>query len=65
MAEVFDKEHKNVLRDIEGQIQKLKEAGEKEFSRLNFEQSNYTNERGRQYTKINMTENAFALNERG
>lgn len=35
------------------------QAGEIEFSRLNFQQSNYTNERGRQYTKINMTEKGW------
>jgi Rha family phage regulatory protein len=52
VAEVFGKEHKNVIRDIENQIIKLIEAGERGFSLLNFERSNYTNERGREYEKF-------------
>ncbi|WP_027410344.1 Rha family transcriptional regulator [Anoxybacteroides tepidamans] len=61
VAEVFGKRHDIVLRDIENQITKLQEAGEQEFSLHNFEESTYTNERGREYRKINMTEDAFAL----
>ena len=61
VAEKFGKEHKNVIRDIEVQIEKLDEAGEAEFSRLNFEQSTYTNERKRKYPKIDMTEEGFAI----
>lgn len=61
VAEVFEKRHDIVLRDIENQITKLQEAGEKEFSLHNFEESTYTNERGREYRKINMTEDAFTL----
>lgn len=61
VAEKFGKEHKNVIRDIEVQIEKLGEAGESEFSRLNFEQSTYTNERKRKYPKIDMTEEGFAI----
>jgi Rha family phage regulatory protein len=61
VAEVFGKRHDNVISDIENQITKLKEAGEEEFSLLNFKESSYTNERGRQYRKINMTEDAFTL----
>lgn len=55
VAEKFGKEHKNVLRDIE----ELECSDE--FSRLNFEQSTYTNERGRVYTKINMTQDGFSF----
>lgn len=55
VAEVFGKEHKNVLRDIE-------ELGcSAEFSRLNFEQSTYVNERGREYPRIIMTEQGLVL----
>jgi Rha family phage regulatory protein len=61
VAEKFAKEHKNVLRDIELQIEKLVEAEESEFSRLNFERSTYTNERKRKYPKFDMTEEGFAI----
>lgn len=61
VADVFEKRHDNVISDIENQISKLEEAGETEFSLLNFKDSSYTNERGRQYRKINMTEDAFTL----
>jgi len=61
IAEVFDKRHDLVIRDIENQIEKLNQAGEKEFSLRNFEESTYTNERGRQYRKFNLTEDAFTL----
>src|SRR5690625_3012680 len=46
IAEITGKEHKNVMRDIRNEI---KELGE-DTSRLIFEQSKYTNERGREYT---------------
>lgn len=61
VSDVFGKEHKNVIRDINKQIEKLKEAGEEEFSRLNFEQSEYTNERGKTYIKYLLTEDAFTM----
>ncbi|MED4495571.1 Rha family transcriptional regulator [Heyndrickxia coagulans] len=61
VAEVFEKRHDIVLRDIENQITKLQEAGEQEFSLHNFEESTYTNERGREYRKYNLTEDAFTL----
>ncbi|HDR6243797.1 TPA: ORF6C domain-containing protein [Bacillus cereus] len=57
IAEIFNKDHNNVLKDIRTQIDY---AGE-EFSRVNFYQSNYTNERGRKYPKYNLTEEAFTL----
>ncbi len=56
IAEMFNKEHKNVLRDIQTQI----EYAGKEFSQLNFEPSNYQT-RGKIYPKFNLTEEAFAL----
>jgi Rha family phage regulatory protein len=61
VAEVFGKRHDNVISDIENQISKLIEAGEEEFSLLNFKESSYSNDRGRHYRKINMTEDAFTL----
>ncbi|WP_214630027.1 Rha family transcriptional regulator [Paenibacillus agaridevorans] len=55
VAEVFGKDHKNVLRDIE-----ILDCSE-EFSRLNFEQSTYINDRGREYPKVNMTQDGFTF----
>ncbi|MFJ8515302.1 Rha family transcriptional regulator [Lysinibacillus xylanilyticus] len=56
IAEMFGKEHKNVIRDIQTQIEY---AGD-EFSQLNFEPSTYK-VRGKDYPKFNLTEDAFAL----
>ncbi|KQL17651.1 Rha family transcriptional regulator [Cytobacillus solani] len=61
VADVFKKSHDKVIRDIEVQIEKLNLANEKEFSLSNFGESTYTNERGRQYRKINLSEDAFTL----
>lgn len=40
IADFFEKEHKNVLRDI-AKITELKSGLSKEFTRFNFEQSYY------------------------
>ncbi|USK43564.1 Rha family transcriptional regulator [Cytobacillus oceanisediminis] len=61
VAEVFGKRHDSVIRDIENQVEKLNQAGEKEFSLHNFVESTYSNERGRQYRKVNLSEDAFTL----
>ena len=61
VSEKFERRHDNVLRDIAIQIEKLKEAKMEEWSLLNFEESKYLNERGREYIKINLTADAFAL----
>jgi Rha family phage regulatory protein len=61
ISEVFGKEHKHVMRDIEIQIEKLNIAGEVEFSKSNFGLSNYTSDRGRIYQKFNLSEDAFTL----
>ncbi|MDO3681969.1 phage antirepressor KilAC domain-containing protein [Paenibacillus ehimensis] len=61
VAEVFGKQHDDVLRDVRKQIEKLHAAGEMEFSLRNFAESTYTNDRGRAYPKINLTEDAFAI----
>lgn len=61
LGEEFEKEHDDVLRDLRKQISKLIEAGEEEFSLLNFAESDYINERGRKYKKIDMTEDGFVL----
>ncbi|MDA2638790.1 ORF6C domain-containing protein [Bacillus cereus] len=57
IAEMFEKTHDNVLKDIRKQI----EYGGPEFSLVNFYESNYKNERGRKYLKYNLTEEAFTL----
>ena len=54
IAQVFGKEHKNVLRDIESIII------DDEFSRLNFELSNYKS-RGKKYSEYILTKNGFTL----
>jgi anti-repressor protein len=61
VAEVFGKNHADVLRDTSNQINKLNEAGEQVWSLRNFAESDYTNERGRKYPKFNLTEEAFAI----
>lgn len=62
VAEVFRKEHKNVLRDIEAQIENLNEAGEHEWGVLNFEQTQYKHEQNKQwYKKFLLAEEAFTL----
>ncbi|WP_063334561.1 Rha family transcriptional regulator [Bacillus subtilis] len=61
VAEVFGKRHDVVLRDIEVQIEKIEQAGEKDFSLHNFAESTYENERKRKYRKYNLTEDAFTL----
>lgn len=54
IAQVFQKEHKNVLRDIENILI------DDEFSRLNFELSNYKS-RGKEYPEYILTKNGFTL----
>ena len=57
IAEMFGKRHDNVLSDIKLQVDY---AGQ-EFSLTNFGETTYTNERGRMYSKYNLTEEAFTL----
>lgn len=54
IAQAFEKEHKNVLRDIENILI------DDEFSRLNFELSNYKS-RGKRYPEYILTKNGFTL----
>ncbi|ANS45886.1 hypothetical protein BT246_04480 [Bacillus thuringiensis] len=62
MAQMFGKEHKNVIRDIEVQLEKLIEANETEWGRLNFEPTQYQHYQNKQwYPKFNLTEDAFAI----
>ncbi|WP_297987973.1 Rha family transcriptional regulator, partial [uncultured Anoxybacillus sp.] len=62
VAEVFGKEHKHVIRDIEVQIEKLIEAGEREWGVSNFGQTQYQHPQNKQwYKKYLLTEEAFTL----
>ncbi|MEW9595182.1 Rha family transcriptional regulator [Bacillus toyonensis] len=62
MAQMFGKEHKNVMRDIEVQLEKLYEANETEWGQLNFEHTQYQHYQNKQwYPKFNLTEDAFAI----
>lgn len=62
MAQMFGKEHKNVMRDIEVQLEKLHEAHEAEWGQLNFEHTQYQHYQNKQwYPKFNLTEDAFAI----
>ncbi len=57
IAEMFGKNHDDVLKDVRRQM----EYAGKEFSLGNFSESNYTNSRGRTYPKYDLTEEAFTL----
>lgn len=62
VAEMFGKEHKNVNRDIEVQLEKLAEANETEWGVLNFGQTQYQHSQNKQwYKKYLLTEDAFAI----
>lgn len=57
----FGKEHKNVMRDISNQIDKLIEADREEFVRLNFERITYRDSLNREHDKYMLTEEAFTV----
>lgn len=56
VAEVFEKSHDNVLKDIRKQM----DYAGVEFSLVNFYESNYE-KRGKDYPKFDLTEEAFTL----
>lgn len=60
IADVFEKRHSDVIRDIEVQVSKLNEAGEHEFGKRNFALSSYQSGT-REYKKYDLTEDAFTL----
>ncbi|PHD98126.1 Rha family transcriptional regulator [Bacillus toyonensis] len=62
VAQMFGKEHKNVNRDIEVQLEKLAEVNEAEWGVLNFGQTQYQHPQNKQwYKKYLLTEDAFAI----
>ena len=56
VAELFEREHKNVLRDIKEIISNCSE----EFSQLNYEPSNYK-VRGKEYPCYNLSKDGFTM----
>ncbi|KEK12995.1 hypothetical protein EP18_03785 [Lysinibacillus sphaericus] len=62
IAEMFGKDHNKVVRDIENQISKLKEAGEEKWGVANFGATQYQHLQNKQlYPKYNLTEDGFAI----
>lgn len=62
IAEMFGKDHNKVVRDIENQISKLKEAGEEKWGVANFGATQYQHPQNKQlYPKYNLTEDGFAI----
>lgn len=60
VAEFFEKEHKNVLRDI-AKITNPKSGLSEEFARLNFEQSSYINSQNKKQPCYMMTRDGFTM----
>lgn len=60
VAQMFEKEHKNVLRDID-MILSPESGFSKEFNRLNFEPIKYTDIRGRKQRCYAMTRDGFTM----
>lgn len=60
VAEAFDKEHKNVLRDIE-RITAPNSGLSEEFARLNFEPSSYRNSQNKKQPCCLMTRDGFTM----
>ncbi|WP_342045952.1 Rha family transcriptional regulator [Bacillus sp. OTU530] len=62
VAEVFNKRHADVMRDIEVQIAKLEEVGEEQWGLRNFAHTQYQHKQNKQmYPKYNLTEDAFTI----
>lgn len=62
VADYFGKAHKNIVRDIRNTLEQLNQSPEgAEFSRLNFEPRNYTDERGKQQPLYVLTRDGFTL----
>jgi Rha family phage regulatory protein len=61
VAEVFEKGHDKVMRDIKNQVNKLEVAGEKDFIIANFGVIDYEDSRGRFQEKFLLSEDAFTL----
>ena len=60
VAQFFEKEHKNVLRDI-ARLTDSTSGLSKEFARLNFEPSSYTNSQNKKQPCYMMTRDGFTM----
>ena len=60
VARAFEKEHKNVLRDI-ARITEPKSGLSEEFTQLNFELSNYKDSTGRKLPRYLLTRDGFTM----
>jgi len=63
LAEVFDKRHDHVMRDIKTIIEGLPKSGERsnEFSRLNFKSSTYKDSQGKKQPEYSLTRDGFTV----
>jgi Rha family phage regulatory protein len=59
VAEIFKKSHKNVLRDIEIGIEKLRDAGELNFELTNILKSDYRTSQNRRQPEFLLTKDGF------
>ena len=59
LAEVFEKRHADVLRDIEVGIKNLNKADERKFALINFLSSSYKDERNRRQPEILLPKDGF------
>ncbi|NRA69112.1 MAG: Rha family transcriptional regulator [Pseudobacteriovorax sp.] len=57
IAEVFDKEHRNILRAVRKMLPNLPES----WAALNFERSEYRDENGKAHDLYSLTRDAFSL----
>lgn len=61
VADYFDRQHNNVMRDIRNVLAECSES----FSLLNFEQSTYQNSRGQTQPMYRLTQDGFAMTALG
>lgn len=61
VAEIFEKRHDNVLRDIHINLEGLLKSEESEFSHLNFKESAYRNAQGKKQPEFLLTKDGFTL----
>lgn len=65
VAEVFNKRHSDVLRDIDTGIENLIKANERRFAEINFLKSTYRDDRNRRQPECLLTKDGFTYNTMG
>lgn len=65
VAEVFEKRHADVLRDIEAGIENLNNADERKFALINFLKSAYKDERNRKQPEFLLPKDGFVYHTMG